>query len=640
MYVIGTAGHVDHGKSALVQALTGIDPDRLQEEKARGMTIDLGFARLVVPAGPEGAPPLDVSIVDVPGHERFIRNMLAGVGGIDLALLVVAADEGVMPQTREHLAILDLLGVERGVVALTKCDLVERDWAELVAAEIEETLAGTTLAGSPVVTCSAVTREGLDELVARLRSQLALATPRPDVGRPRLPIDRAFTVAGFGTVVTGTLVDGCFEVGDEVEVVPAVVGGHQTALRARVRGLQNHNRAVERAQPGTRTAVNLAGVEVNDLYRGQVVVRPGWLQPSVAVDVRLRALASLGRALRHNLNLTFHSGASETPARLRLLEGDRLEPGEEGWAQVRLARPVALVRGDRFVVRDANDTIGGGVVVATQARRHPRRRASVIEELGRRAAGSPEEGLAAAIEARQPVERQALLEAFEGGRDAAQAALESLLAAGRVLQLAAAEGPAFVLTRERFQALARAAVREVEAFQKEHPLRRGMPREELRSRFGLAPRPFHALVRGMADAGFVVEREALVSTPGWQPAPSAAQEKEAAAYLEALAASPYSPPLDRRPSDELVAYLADAGRVVDVGGGVVFTAEAYREMVDGVLARLRQKGEITLAEVRDMFGTSRRYCQALLEHLDQRRVTARRGDARVLGRDAPRAALS
>jgi selenocysteine-specific elongation factor len=635
MYVIGTAGHVDHGKSALVQALTGTDPDRLQEEKARGMTIDLGFARLRVPAGPDGAPPLDVSIIDVPGHERFIKNMLAGVGGIDLALLVVAADEGVMPQTREHLAILDLLGVERGVVALTKCDLVERDWAELVAAEIEETLAGTTLAGSPVVSCSAVTRDGLEELVDRLRARLVASPPRRDVGRPRLPVDRAFTVAGFGTVVTGTLIDGCFEVGDEVEVVPAVVGGHQTTLRSRVRGLQNHNHAVARAQPGTRTAMNLAGVEVDELYRGQVVVRPGWLRPSVAVDVRVRALASVGRPLRHNLNVTFHSGASETPARLRLLEGDRLEPGEEGWAQVRLARPVALVRGDRFVIRDANDTIGGGMVVATQARRHPRGRASVVEELRRRAMGSPEEALAAAVEARQPVERQVLLEEYEGGRDAAQAALESLLAAGRVMQLAAAEGPAFVLTRERFEALARAALREVQGFLRQHPLRRGMPREELRSRLEVAPRSFPAIVRGLADAGVVVEREALVSTPGWQPAPSAAQEKEAAAYLEALAASPFSPPLDRRPSDELVSYLAEAGRVVDVGAGVVFAAEAYREMVDAVVARLREQGQITLAEVRDMFGTSRRYCQALLEHLDQRRVTVRRGDTRVLGRDAP-----
>ncbi len=286
MFVIGTAGHVDHGKSTLVQALTGIDPDRLQEEKDRGMTIDLGFAWLKLPSGGE------VSIVDVPGHERFIKNMLAGVGGIDLALLVVAADEGVMPQTREHLAILDLLGVERGVVALTKCDLVDKDWADLVGADIEETLQGTTLAGAPVVACSGVTGEGLDQLVQRLEQELARTQAKRDLGRPRLPVDRAFTVAGFGTVVTGTLIDGSLSVGEEVEVVPAVSGGHLTSLRSRIRGLQSHKEKEQKALPGTRTAINLAGLDVDDLYRGQVVTRPGWLLPSFAVDVRLRAIAS------------------------------------------------------------------------------------------------------------------------------------------------------------------------------------------------------------------------------------------------------------------------------------------------------------------------------------------------------------
>ncbi|HEY7295053.1 MAG TPA: selenocysteine-specific translation elongation factor, partial [Dehalococcoidia bacterium] len=255
MYVIGTAGHVDHGKSTLVQALTGIDPDRLREEKERGMTIDLGFAWLKLPGGEE------VSIVDVPGHERFIKNMLAGVGGIDFALLVVAADEGVMPQTREHLAILDLLQVRTGVVAITKADLVEADWLELVQAEIAETLAGTSLTGAPLVPCSAVTGEGVPELLAALEAALGKTEPKRDIGRPRLAIDRVFTVSGFGTVVTGTLIDGVLRAGQEVVVEP---GG----LRSRVRGLQSHKHRVERSQPGSRTAVNLGNLSTDSLHRG------------------------------------------------------------------------------------------------------------------------------------------------------------------------------------------------------------------------------------------------------------------------------------------------------------------------------------------------------------------------------------
>src|SRR2546425_6573355 len=281
MYTIGTAGHVDHGKSALVQALTGIDPDRLREEKERGLTIDLGFAWFTLPGGEE------VSIVDVPGHERFIKNMVAGVGGIELALLVIAADEGVRPQTREHLAIIDLLGIEHGVVAVTKADLVEPDFLELAKAEAEEVIAGTSIEGASVIACSAFNREGLDDLMAALEDELAKLPVRRNNGRPRLPIDRAFKMSGFGTVVTGTLVDGSLRLGDEVEIVPG-------RLKSRVRGLQTHGRKVEVAPPGRRTAANLSGVAVDELERGMVVASPGFLKAVSTVDVRLRAVRYTG----------------------------------------------------------------------------------------------------------------------------------------------------------------------------------------------------------------------------------------------------------------------------------------------------------------------------------------------------------
>ncbi|HWC28826.1 MAG TPA: selenocysteine-specific translation elongation factor [Dehalococcoidia bacterium] len=622
MFVIGTAGHVDHGKSALVRALTGIDPDRLQEEKDRGMTIDLGFAWLRLPGGTE------VSIVDVPGHERFIKNMLAGVGGIDLALLVVAADEGVMPQTREHLAILDLLGVRRGVIAVTKSDLVDADFLDLVAAEVEDAVAGTVLAGSPMVRCSATTREGLEELLQTLEQQLATAEPKRDIGRPRLPIDRVFTVAGFGTVVTGTLIDGSLRAGQELEVVPAVVGGHLTSLPTRVRGVQTHRAKVEQAIPGTRTAANLAGLEPEQLERGQVATTPGWLKPSLAVDVRLRSLASLGRPLRHNLHVSFHSLAAESPARMRLLDLDELPPGGEAWAQLRLQRPLALVKGDRFIIRDANETIGGGTIVQTSARRHPRRRPSVIEALERLQTEDPAEALFAAIAAAEPAEIKSLASRTSLPDAGATSALDALAAQGRVLILG---GLAF--TASGFDRLRLDLQSAVDAYLAAHPLRLGLGKEELRGRSGLPPRTFAAVVDALVERGELRDNGASIATAGWEPRLTPQQQQQVDAYLTSLRTTPFSPPADTPPPDDLLAYLVESGAVIDCGSGAVFAREAFEAMTAQVVEALKAQGTITLGQVRDLLGSSRRYIQPFLEELDRRHVTMRRGDERLLRRE-------
>src|SRR4051794_5669169 len=398
MRVVGTAGHVDHGKSTLIEALTGIDPDRLAEEKARGMTIDLGFAWLKLPSGQE------VSIVDVPGHERFIHNMLAGVGGIDIALLVVAADEGVMPQTREHLDILDLLAIPAGAIVVTKTDLVDDEWLELVSVEIAEAVAGTILDGAPIVPVSSVTRAGLDDLVALLDRLLAGDRLRPVTGRPRLPIDRVFTISGFGTVVTGTLLDGALHVGQEVEIQPS---GRKT----RVRGLQSHRRKVDTATGGTRVAVNLGGVATDELARGEVVTAPGALQATRLIDVKLRVLERAPRALAHNMALTFHTGAAETTAKASLLDGQQIEPGESGWVQLRLAGDVALAKGDLFVVRTPSPsaTIGGGTVIEPHPRRHRRNQPRVLDRLAVLERGTPEEIVLQQLAVREPTDLQSLV---------------------------------------------------------------------------------------------------------------------------------------------------------------------------------------------------------------------------------------
>src|SRR5438552_14084080 len=364
--VIATAGHVDHGKSTLITALTGIDPDRLNEERERGMTIDLGFAWLELPGGG------DVGIADAPGHQDFIRNMLAGVGPVDAVLLVVALDEGVMPQTREHLAILRVLGVDRGVVALTKRDLVDDEWAALARADVGAALQGTPLAGTPMIEVSATAKTGLNELVASLDSVLRTAEARRDVGRPRLGIDRAFTLTGFGTVVTGTLVDGALATGEEIEILPR-------GQRARIRGIQTHKRALDSATPGSRVALNLVGVEKDELERGMVIARPGTLVPDSVLSARIESLASASEAIAHDEAVKVHAGTAEVMARVSLLEGATLDPGETGWAQLRLAAPVAVAVGQRFLIRRPSppETLGGGTVADISGERMRRRREAV-----------------------------------------------------------------------------------------------------------------------------------------------------------------------------------------------------------------------------------------------------------------------
>jgi len=618
MPVIATAGHVDHGKSALVLALTGTDPDRLREEKERGLTIDLGFAVLRLPSGEE------ISVIDVPGHERFIKNMLAGVGGVDLALLVVAADEGVMPQTREHLAIIDLLGVECGVVALTRADLVDADALIEAEAGVRKTLKGTTLEAAPIVACSAVTRQGLDDLLAAIQWQLA-RTPAPrDLGRPRLPVDRVFSMPGFGTVVTGTLIDGSLSVGQDVELLPE-------GLHARVRGLQNHGRQVKIAQAGRRTAVNLAGVGVEELHRGMVLASPNTYRATSSIDVRLRAVPYLERPARHNLAVTFYAGASESEAKLLLLDTGSLSVGEEAWAQLRLAEPAVVVRGDRFIVRDPNGTLGGGVVVDTDVRRHRRFHGPTVAALEKVFGGSPKDALVLAIERLQPAALRKVAHTAGLAEDDATRLVTKLAKDGRIVSLGEpTSGESIVYTAAGFETLGREAADALAEYHREFPLRSGMPSEELRSRLALPPRALDDALDALTDRGDVTKRGVAIALPSHAPAPTAEQQLAADTYVASLRASPFSPPTEGAPPADVLDYLEARGEVVHVGAGIVFATVAYEQMVARIRERLQSDGPLTLAEVRDMFGTSRRYAQAFLEHLDARHVTRRVGDARVL----------
>ncbi len=581
------------------------------------MTIDLGFAWLRLSGGEE------VGIVDVPGHQDFIRNMLAGVGPVDAVLLVVALDEGVMPQTREHLAILGVLGVDRGVVALTKRDLVDDEWASLARADVAAALQGTPLSGAPMIEVSATAKTGLADLVAALETVLRTAPARRDLGRPRLAIDRAFTLTGFGTVVTGTLVDGSFAVGDEIEILP-------TAQRARVRGIQTHKRALDSASPGSRVALNLAGVEKDELERGMVIVRPGTLMSVSVLSARVAVLSSASDAVTHDEAVKVHAGTAEVMARVSLLEAPTLEPGGSGWVQLRLAVPLAVAVGDRFVIRRPSppETLGGGAVADISGERMRRRREAVAT-LERRTAPTAASRLLAALDVpRTPDEAAARCGLDADERDAAA---RELLDAGRAVQVADA-----LVARDSFEALATRIERSLAATHRRAPLRAGAPREEVRSSVDMPPKRFNALVERLARDGRIAERGSALALVAHAPTLTAEHESAWSRARVALAREPLQPPspatleseygLDR----ELVAALAERGDLVRIGTEAVFLPDAVARFADAVVSELAATGTITVARARDLTGSSRKHVLPLLGFLDDRGLTRRSGDDRIL----------
>lgn len=623
--VVGTAGHVDHGKSTLVRALTGTDPDRLAEEKARGLTIDLGFAWHTLPSGAVA------SFVDVPGHEDFIHNALAGAGAIDAALLVVAADEGPMPQTREHLAILDLLRVEHGAIALTKTDLVDADWLPLVQAEVEALVEGTTLEGAPIVPVSARTGEGLAELSAALDALVERVPAAGDAGRARVSVDRVFSMAGFGTVVTGTLRDGHIAVGDALEILPQ---GRPT----RARGVQMHGRAVERARPGTRVALNLGGVDTDDLARGDVVATPGAYAPTRFVDASIELLPEAEAPLRHDAQVTLFHAASEIPARARVIGQPRIEPGETGYVQLHLARPTAIAAGDRIVLRlpSPSRTIGGGVVLDPHPpRRHRRFRPEVVDRFRALESEGPERRVLQALAERGPCAPDRLAGAAPDlPADALADALAALEAEGRAVRLA---GEVWA-TAEAWSALAARIRTFLADYHRANPLRHGPPPEALRGRLTLDQAAFAAALRRAESEGWLV-RDGAQGSPRLADHTvrlGDAQEAAVNALMARFAAQPHTPPGRAEAVEavgaDVVDFLIARGDLVPVEMDVLFDRDTYAAMRAAVVERLRGGGRLTVADVRDLFGTSRKYALGLMEHLDRIHVTRRTGDERVLAR--------
>lgn len=625
--IIGTAGHVDHGKSTLITALTGTNPDRLKEEQERGMTIDLGFAALTLPDGQT------VGIVDVPGHERFLKNMLAGAGGVDVVLLVIAADEGIMPQTREHLDILRLLDVKAGVVALTKCDLVDAEWLQLVTEEVRAFLQDTPLRGAPVVAVSAVTGQGLPELLHALQEAVA-RVPAREVNAPfRLPIDRVFTLAGAGTVVTGTLVSGRVRVGDAIEILPS-------GLLSRARQIQVHGRKVEEAVAGSRVAINLPGVEKEQLERGMVCAPPGVFQPTQAFDAQLSLLPDAPKGLAHRTRIRLYLGTAEVIGRVSLLDSERLEPGQQGFVQLRMEKPLVAARGDRFVVRTYSPmfTIGGGVVLEPRAARHRRFDAAVIERLQSLLKGDPEERVLAIL-AQSP----AGMDETEVARRAEMDLPNVLATLSRLKtqQRAVCVGEVW-FARSVWDDLRQRLEGALQRYHQQNPLRAGMPREELRSTLGgkLPARLFEAMLLRWQEEGLLALQGALVRLAGFTIRLNERQQRLAQRVEQILREAGVTPPPVEVISQQagappdavraMIGVLVEQGVLVRLEGDLFFHRETIDRLAELVRRTIREKGSLSVGEFRDLTGSSRKFAVPLLEYFDSIHLTRRVGDVRVL----------
>ncbi len=629
MRVIGTAGHVDHGKSTLIAALTGTHPDRLKEEQAREMTIELGFGWMNLPNGEE------VGIVDVPGHRDFIENMLSGIGGIDAALLVIAADEGVMPQTKEHLLILDLLQIPAGLIVLTKTDLAsDSGWLDLLETDIRSAVSETVLKDAPIVRVSAKNKTGLKELLSAIEILLQDEPSRPDLNRPRLPIDRVFSMSGFGTVVTGTLSDGHLSIGDEVEILPSGQTG-------RIRGLQTHKKKEESAVPGSRTAVNISGVNTDLIQRGEVVVHPHQYTATRRIDARFRLLKEVSKPIKHNDEVKFFTGASETVATLRLLGTEELQEGEEGWIQLELRDPIVAVRGDRYILRrpSPSETIGGGMIVDHQPKgRHKRFDENVMKSLESLAQGSPADVL---FEAALALNAASLKEMTARSRlelNPANEALNELIADGRLVALEEGELSAssniLAITLPYWNSLREKTIQIVDTYHKQYPLRRGIPREELKSKLKLTPRVFNAAIGLLVNRAQLVDLRGSVAQTVHEIKFNGQDQARVNGLMRKFAENPFSPPsvkeCQAEVGEEIFNALIEMNELFAVSPDVVFKKQDYELIVRKIREELEAKETITLAEVRDLLSTTRKYAQALLEHLDAINITMRDGDARKL----------
>ena len=629
--IIGTAGHIDHGKTSLIKALTGRETDRLKEEKKRGISIELGFTYFDLPNGQRAG------IIDVPGHERFIKNMLAGVIGIDIVLLVVAADEGPMPQTMEHLAILDLLGIERGFIVLSKTDLVEEEWLELVEEEVRDKVKGTFLEKSPIVRVSSTKKQGLDQVIHLLEKAAKDIEDKEINQMPRLPVDRSFIVPGFGTVVTGTLLSGSLKIGDEVEAYPS-------GQISRIRTLQVHEEDAEIAYAGQRVAMNLAGLKREDVNRGSVIAPVGSMEKTRMLDVKIKLLDSLDRPIKNRSRLRIYLGTKELLARLVLLDRDILNPGEEAYAQLRLEEELVAQRKDKFIVRFYSPmfTIGGGVVLEANPRKKRRFNKKDLEELRIKDQGTSLEILEKIIEDRSP--------SFPTIKDLSLYTsnleetlikdIDKLEEAGRLISFSLTKDK-YIIHKNYFKGLREKIEKDLKAYHKKYPLRKGRSKEEIRGKYlkDASTRLGEAILDRLIEEGYIKQDMEHIRLTDFTLSYNEEQKKIKEKIISHLQAQAYMPPKreelieeipgDKREIQEVFNSLVNK-ELIRLNEEVFILKDLYHKAVEKIKDYIEENGSITVAEFRDLLDSNRRNALALLEYFDQEKITKREGDKRLL----------
>jgi selenocysteine-specific elongation factor len=629
--IVGTAGHIDHGKTALVKALTGIDADRLKEEKERGITIDLGFAHLALD------DKTTVGFIDVPGHERFIKNMLAGIGGIDLVMLVIAADESVMPQTREHLDICSLLHVKQGLTVLTKVDKVESEIVDLVEAEVREFLKGSFLEGSPIVRASAYTREGIPQLVRLLTESLSRIRQKDDTDIFRLPVDRSFTMKGFGTVVTGTLIAGRVGKDEEVEILPS-------QRRVRVRGIQVHGQPATEARAGQRTALNLQGIDVSDVQRGMVLTVPDLFTPTSMFDCHLELLPSAPKAIELRKRVRFHIGTTELMGYVNLLGKDRLEPGASAFAQIRLEEPALALPGDRFIVRQYSPmlTIGGGEILDALPEKHRRTDASVLERLRILKDGSAEDRLVALVnEAGFHAIELSRMSARHGFAPARLREIVSTLSrVGSIRVLS--EKSLSVVSESVFEQAVHSTLAAVKRFHQTNPLAQGIGREELKERLfrDASPLLYEAVLNRLTAGKEIAATSDVIQEFGRKVTLKSNEEqmrtqlseKFRSLNLQISSADEVvdALKLDRTTARKIVQLMLKENELVKVSEDLLIDRAALDTLITNVKALKSKSPKLTIVDFKDLTGLTRKHAIPLLEYLDRQRVTRRVGSDRVV----------
>ncbi len=630
--IVGTAGHVDHGKTCLIRALTGTDTDRLKEEKKRGITIDLGFAEMPNPSGQQ------IGIIDVPGHERFVRNMLAGIGGIDLVLLVVAADEGVMPQTIEHFEILKMLDIKKGIVVITKMDLVDEDWLELVKDDVAATVKGTFLEGAPVVAVSSHTGENIDQLRALILEKVKdVANRREDPSLLRIPIDRVFTMEGFGTVITGTLVEGSVRVGDEVQIYP----GERIA---KVRNLQVHGKAVDAAFAGQRTAVNLVNVKKDEIKRGDVLAAKGSLEQTRMLDVKIRMFDDAPRTLVNGSRLHLYYGSAEALCKAVLLDADALESGASGYAQLRMEEEVAVRKGDRFIIRFYSpvETIGGGVILDANPVKHKRFRKEVIDALKILEGGDEEAVLEQILRETSKLlpSKKDLTVRLGRTTEEVSSGLMKLVSEGKAVSLSED-----TYVHVEYTEKVRKATEDILAeYYGKNPISPGMQKGEFRKK--LADKLHIADIKNIdLLLSHLVKKEQLrdlgnsVALPGhrveYTPELLALISRLEKRYLDAGFEIPeledcIQDEKDKELAKQMMEAMSESGTLKKLTYQYYMHSSHWEEAMKRFRNHMEQHGKITLAEYRDLLNTSRKYAVLILEYLDQQKITKMVDDARIL----------